>query len=65
MKYLTTQWKVALGRGDVGTSEDIGYKTTTQLGCGFMSMIRVAPAGILRCDGTSDAMGKEGSARYL
>ena len=44
-KYLTVQWKVALRRGDVGTSEDMGYKMATQLGCGFMFTIQVTPTG--------------------
>ena len=34
-------------RGNIGASEKVGNKTTTQLGCVFVSMIRVAPAGSL------------------
>ena len=47
------------GRGDIGASEKVGNKTTTQLGCVFVSMIRVAPAGTLRRRGRLEKLWKK------
>ena len=63
LSYRAVDVEGGIGERDVGTSEEMGYETTTQLCCGLMSMIRVAPAGTLRRDGREKLGGEKVKVR--